>query len=40
VLLKYEVEDGRRFTFHLRPGHRWSDGSPLTAEDFRFASKM
>jgi peptide/nickel transport system substrate-binding protein len=37
VLLKYEVEDGRRFTFHLRPGHRWSDGSPLTAEDFRFA---
>ena len=21
-----EVEDGRIFTFHLRDGHRWSDG--------------
>jgi peptide/nickel transport system substrate-binding protein len=31
-----EVEEGRRFTFHLRPGHRWSDGSPFTSEDFRY----
>ena len=32
----FEVEDGRIFTFHLRPGHKWSDGEPFTAEDFRF----
>ena len=24
------------FTLHLRPGHRWSDGQPFTAEDFRY----
>jgi len=28
-------EDGRRYTFTLRPGLRWSNGEPLTAEDFR-----
>ena len=37
ILLNYEVEEGRRFTLYIRPGHRWSDGSPFTAEDFRFA---
>lgn len=37
LLERYEVQDGRIFTFHLRPGHRWSDGHPLTTEDFRFA---
>jgi len=26
--------DGLIYTFHLRPGLQWSDGSPLTAEDF------
>ena len=26
--------DGLVYTFHLRPGLQWSDGSPLTAEDF------
>ncbi|MGH6924065.1 MAG: ABC transporter substrate-binding protein [Propylenella sp.] len=31
-----EVEDDRVFTFHLRPGHKWSDGEPFTSEDFRF----
>ncbi|HKF71238.1 MAG TPA: ABC transporter substrate-binding protein [Stellaceae bacterium] len=31
-----DVEDGRIFTFHLRPGHKWSDGQPFTAEDFRY----
>lgn len=36
ILASYNVEDGRIFTFHLRPGHRWSDGAPLTSEDFRF----
>jgi peptide/nickel transport system substrate-binding protein len=36
ILAGYEVEDGRTFTFRLRKGHRWSDGAPFTAEDFRF----
>lgn len=36
ILKGYEVEDGRIFTFHLRRGHRWSDGHPFTAEDFRY----
>ena len=31
-----EVADGRIFTFHLRDGHRWSDGAPFTTEDFRY----
>lgn len=31
-----DVEDDRVFTFHLRPGHKWSDGEPFTSEDFRF----
>ena len=29
--------DGRTYTFTLRRGARWSDGYPLTMEDFRFA---
>lgn len=36
ILKDYEVEEGRIFTFHLRRGHRWSDGHPFTAEDFRY----
>ncbi|MFO1038799.1 MAG: ABC transporter substrate-binding protein [Geminicoccaceae bacterium] len=36
ILESYDVEEGRIFTFHLRKGHRWSDGEPFTAEDFRF----
>lgn len=31
-----DVEEGRIFTFHLRKGHKWSDGRPFTAEDFRY----
>jgi peptide/nickel transport system substrate-binding protein len=31
-----EVADERVFTIRLRPGHRWSDGEPFTAEDFRY----
>jgi peptide/nickel transport system substrate-binding protein len=35
-----DVEDGDRvFTFHLRAGHKWSDGSPFTSDDFRFWSE-
>jgi oligopeptide transport system substrate-binding protein len=26
--------DGRTYTFHLRPGIRWSNGEPVTAHDF------
>ncbi len=27
-------DDGLTYTFHLRDGLKWSDGTPLTAEDF------
>ena len=36
ILLAYENEGNKVFTLHLRPGHKWSDGSPFTAEDFRY----
>ncbi len=36
IVERLEVEEGRIFTFHLRPGHRWSDGAPFTSEDFRY----
>ncbi|MGE0119349.1 MAG: ABC transporter substrate-binding protein [Dongiaceae bacterium] len=36
ILESFEVEDGRIFTFRLRPGHKWSDGQPFTTEDFRY----
>lgn len=36
VLESVDVEDERVFTFHLRKGHKWSDGHPFTAEDFRY----
>jgi peptide/nickel transport system substrate-binding protein len=36
LLEGFEVAEGRIFTLRLRPGHRWSDGQPFTAEDFRY----
>ena len=30
-------DDATVYTFHLREGHRWSDGKPFTAEDVLFA---
>ncbi len=36
ILLSYENDKNRVFTLHLRPGHKWSDGTPFTAEDFRY----
>jgi len=36
ILKDVTVEDGRVFTLHLRPGHRWSDGHPFTSEAFRY----
>src|SRR5690606_9801355 len=36
ILESVEVENDQIFTLHLREGHKWSDGHPFTAEDFRF----
>lgn len=36
ILESIDVEEGRIFTLHLRPGHKWSDGAPFTSEDFRY----
>jgi len=36
ILKSFDVDEGRIFTFKLRKGHRWSDGHPFTAEDFRY----
>ncbi|MDX1484945.1 MAG: ABC transporter substrate-binding protein, partial [Alphaproteobacteria bacterium] len=36
LLERFEVEEGRIFTLHLRKGHRWSDGRPFTARDFSY----
>lgn len=32
-------EDAKTFTFHLRPGLKRADGTPMTAEDFEYAFK-
>lgn len=35
---RWEISpDGLTYTFHLRPGLVWSDGTRLTAEDFRWS---
>ena len=36
ILERVENLDNRAFTLHLRSGHRWSDGTPFTSEDFRY----
>lgn len=37
----YEIsEDGLTFTFKLRQGMQWSDGQPLTAQDFKWTYDM
>ncbi|PPR79392.1 MAG: putative ABC transporter-binding protein [Alphaproteobacteria bacterium MarineAlpha2_Bin1] len=36
ILEKFEVEDNKIFTFYIRKGHKWSDGTEFTAEDFRY----
>jgi len=38
IAKSWEISDNARtFTFKLRKGMKWSDGSPFTAEDFMFA---
>lgn len=35
---KWDVSpDGRLYTFHLRPGQKWSNGDPLTSADFLYS---
>ncbi len=36
ILERFEVDGGKVFTFTLRKGHKWSDGTPFTVEDFRY----
>ncbi|GGH23674.1 peptide/nickel transport system substrate-binding protein [Cribrihabitans marinus] len=36
LLADVEVEEGRKFTLRLRKGHKWSDGTPFTSDDFRY----
>ncbi|HZZ58615.1 MAG TPA: ABC transporter substrate-binding protein, partial [Opitutaceae bacterium] len=37
----WEISDGyRTFTFHLRRGMRWSDGAPVTSDDFVYWYKL
>jgi peptide/nickel transport system substrate-binding protein len=36
ILESFVVEGDRVFTFKLREGHRWSDGHPVSSEDFRY----
>lgn len=36
ILESFTIENGRIYTLHLRAGHKWSDGSDYTAEDFSY----
>ncbi len=36
ILESFETVEDRVFTFKIREGHKWSDGSLLTTEDFRY----
>jgi peptide/nickel transport system substrate-binding protein len=36
IVESFDVQEGRIYTFRLRKGHRWSNGQPFTAEDFRY----
>ena len=36
ILESFETVEDRIYTFRIRAGHKWSDGTPLTSEDFRY----
>jgi peptide/nickel transport system substrate-binding protein len=36
ILERVDDEGSKVFTLHLRRGHKWSDGQPFTAADFRY----
>ena len=36
ILESFQDQDATVFTFKIRDGHKWSDGEPLTADDFRY----
>lgn len=36
ILESFEIKEDRIFTFRLREGHKWSDGSDFTSDDFRY----
>jgi peptide/nickel transport system substrate-binding protein len=36
ILESFEDQDATVFTFKLREGHKWSDGAPMTVDDFRY----
>ncbi len=36
ILRDFENEGNRKYTLHLRKGHKWSDGHPLTSADFEY----
>ena len=36
ILAGVDVVENRVFTLHIRKRHKWSDGTPFTAEDFRY----
>ena len=36
ILESFDIKEEREFTLRLRKGHKWSDGHPFTAEDFRY----
>lgn len=36
ILKSVDNDAQKSFTLHLRKGHKWSDGTPFTTEDFRY----
>ncbi|MDE1043615.1 ABC transporter substrate-binding protein, partial [Escherichia coli] len=34
---RWETSDNKTFTFHIREGAKWSNGEPVTAQDFVYS---